>query len=311
MTFPVDPHEPRPEFVSHLEWQIRSAIRRETRLTAPVGGARRFRAAAAIAAALIVGVAGGVASGQVQDARQRQLLMLRASTEMQLVQTRYELAKAEYEQARTRFEVGLAGRESVSAAEQHVRAMQTELKRLQLNLAEVQATSAPPNDALDAPLVGQRDFVRERQMLDLMLAEQTLAAAEREMRDAVTRAGVGLASETARLQAEAEQLLARQRLQELKIQLDLRQQFLAGKVHAADLAIKQRHDALQLALQRAEQEIVLARAQLERVNKLADRGLVAQLEVKRAEIRILEREVELQRIRAELAALKGGREDAR
>ncbi|MEX2271408.1 MAG: hypothetical protein WD690_08065 [Vicinamibacterales bacterium] len=304
MIRPLDPHEPTPEFMAHLEWQIQSAIRRETRLASPVGGGiRRLRAAAAIAAAVMVGAAGGVASGQIQDARQRQGMIESARAEEQLLRTRHDLAKAEYEDARRRFEVGVAGRESLIAAEQQVRAMEAAIKRLQIDLAEIQATSAPPRNDLDAPLVGKRDFVRDRLMLDLELAQQALAAEERALAETRARVEVGTASDTARLRAEAEVLLARDRMQLLRSRIDLRQRHLRGELEAEALVAAERRTELQLAHVRAQREIALARERLTLLRRQVEVGLAGQLEVKRAEIAILERELELQRIRIELEAL--------
>lgn len=303
MTHPLDPHEPAPEFMAHLEWQIRTAVRRERRLASPVNGLRRVRTATAIAMAITIGAAGGVASGQIQDARQRDMLMQSVRAEEELLRTRLELARAEYEDARRRFEVGTAGRESLVAAELQARAMETALQRLHVDLAEIQATSAGPRNDLDAPLVGTRDFVRERLMLDLQTAQHELAAAERALKDVRERVSVGTASDTARFQVEADLAAAQERMQVLSAMVSLRQRFLRGELQAEDLAAAQRRTELQLAQQRAAREIRLARERLDQLRKRVEVGLAGQLEVKRAEIAILELELELRRIRTEIEAL--------
>ena len=54
-------HEPTPEFLAHLEWQIQTALRREDRLTSPVSASRRrFGAALVITAALATGGIAGI-----------------------------------------------------------------------------------------------------------------------------------------------------------------------------------------------------------------------------------------------------------
>lgn len=309
MTRPLDPHEPAPEFTAHLEWQVQTALRRQMRLASPVrSGVRRLQAAAVIAAAVIVGAAGGVASGEIQDARQRDSLIQSARAAEALLSMRYELAKADYEAARRRFEVGVAGRESLIAAEQQMRAMEAAIRRLQMDLEEIAATSEPPRNNLDAPLVGKRDFVRVRLMLDLETAEQTLVAAERSLAEARKRVAVGTASDSVRLQAEADFTHAQEQMQLLRSRLELRDRYLRGELQAADLALAQRRAELTLAHERATRDIALGRERLELLRKQVAVGLAHQLEAMRAEIAVLEREMELQKIHAELTAL-GSRRD--
>jgi hypothetical protein len=293
--------------MAHLQWQIETAVRRERRLASPAHGGRRLRAVAIVAAALIVGAAGGVASGEMQDARQRASLVQSAQADAELLRTRYELAKAEYEAARTRFQVGMAGRESLAAAEAQMREMALAIKRLQVDMAEIVATSAPPRRDLDAPLVGQRDFVRDRLMLDLESAQQILVATEQALKETRARVAVGTATNTAQLAAEAEVVLAREQMQLLHSRLQLRERFLRGEVEALALATLQREAELTLAHQRAAREISLARARLDLLRRQVAVGVAEQIEVKRAEIAVLEREMELHKIRAELAALRRAR----
>lgn len=224
--------------------------------------------------------------------------------EENLARTRLALAKAEYEDVKRRFEVGTAGHDSLTAAEQQLHAMELAVQRLRLNLAEIQATSAAPRDDLDAPLIGRRDFVRERLMLQLQMAQQALVAAEQARAEAVQRARVGVASRLEELRSETELLEARNRMQLLQNMLDLRQQHLRGSLTSQQLATAQRRAELMAAAQRAEQELVLARSRLEEIRRQARVGLADQLEAKRAELAVLEREMELTRIRVEIDALK-------
>jgi hypothetical protein len=217
---------------------------------------------------------------------------------------RYDLAKAEYESARRQYEVGAAGRDSMAEAAERYRALVAAVKRMHIDLDEIKVTSGPPRNNLDAPLVGKRDFVRDRLMLDVEAAQHTLAAAEETLTAARSRAAVGLASENVTLRAEAEVAQARERMQLAHSKLELRQRFLRGELKTADLAVSQRRTELTFALERAQREMQLERDLLERLRKQAELGLAGQLEVKRAEIAVLEREIELKRISAELAALR-------
>ena len=304
MTHPIDPHEPSPEFRAHLQWQIETALRRESRLAAPVNSRiPRLHGAIAVVIALAVGGMAGVASGHVQDARQRNSLVESVHAQMQLAQTRLALAQSEYRDVKDRYETGLAGRESVMAAEQQVRAMQAALARLQLDLQEIQATAAPPRDTLDAPLVGQRDFVRDRLMLEMQRVQRALQTAEDLVAALRSRAEIGTAPRATVAEAEADVARVRADMALLQSKLDLRQRHLRGEISHEQLAGTLRRTELTLALHRAQQEITLGRERVTQLRRQAAVGLTAELEVKRAEVELLEREIELQGIRRELAAL--------
>jgi hypothetical protein len=300
----VDAHEPTPEFRAHLEWQIETSLRRESRFAAPVTGrARQLGGALVVIAALAMGGIAGIAAGQVQDARKRDQLMETARSEQALAQLRLELAQANYARARSQFEVGAVGRETVLDAEQQVQAMQIAVSRVHLDLDEIQATSAAPRDDLDAPLVGRRDFVKERLALELQTAQQALTAAEQNATQAVQRVNVGVAPQAAQLQAEAEVATARFRLQQLMANLSLRQRYLKGEIQADALATAARESELKLQLARAQLEISMSRTRLEQLRRQVEVGQAGELDLKRSEVQLMERQLELKQIQQELDAL--------
>ncbi len=308
MTGPMHSHEPSPEFRAHLEWQLETALRRESRLAEPVtaGGFGRLRSAGTallVVLALVVGGAAGIASEHMQDAQVRDQVLANTLGEMELATVRLELARAEYQEARRRFDVGAVGSESLAAAERRVRALEAALKRLQLDMEEAKATSATPRNELNAPLVGQRDFVRDRLMLDLQAAEQELVAAEQGVRKARERTEIGLAQQATVLQAEAEMALARDRMQKLQIYMELRKKYLQDAIKAEDLVVSVRRAELTVELARAQRDIEAARQRNDVLRKLLESGLVSALEVKRAEVELLEAEVKLQSAQRQLNSL--------
>lgn len=302
----VESHEPTLEFQAHLEWQIETSLRRENRFAEPVTGrARQWVAAVVVVAALATGGLAGIAAGQVQDARQRDQLMEAARSEESVARLRLELAQANYDQARRQFEVGAAGRETVQDAEQQVQAMRMAVARIQLDMEEIRATSAPPRNNLDAPLVGQRDFVKDRLALQLQAAQQALAGAEQSVEQAAQRVNVGIAPRTAQLQAVAELAKTRARLEQLMATLDLRQRYLKGDIKADALAASARQTELKLQLARAQLEMNLARTRLEELSSQIAVGQASELDLKRSEVELLERQLEMKRIQQELDALNG------
>ena len=308
MNPPNGSHEMRPEFRAHLEWQIESALRRETRFASPAGGRQpRLRAVLVVLAALVTGGIAVAASGELQDARQRDLLIETARSEEALVRLRVELAQADYQDARRRFETGTAGREVLRDAERQLRAMQTELARIQLDIEEIRSTSSAPRNDLQAPLVGLRDFVRDRMALELELAQGALAAAEQQVAQAEQRVRVGAAPRAAQLQAESELARARAEMQQLRATLELRQRFVKGEVKVDELAQAARRMELTLQRELLQREMELARGRVNEVRRLVEIGRATQLDLKRAEVELLEREVELQRIQRELEMVGGVR----
>jgi outer membrane protein TolC len=268
---------------------------------------RRWLGALVVVAAVVAGGIGGIASERVQDARERDRLIESIQSELELAQLRLNLARTDYEDTRRRFEVGMTDRESLEAAERRLREMQTAIAKLQLDIAEIRATAAAPRNELDAPLVGQRDFVRERVALELENAQRALVAAERAVEDGRRRVEIGTASRGALLRAETELAQARAEMQRLRMQLDIRQRALRGEIKAEEIARTVRLATFTLQLERAQREIEIARARLVEVRRLVEVGTAAPLDAKRAEVELLEREMELKRLRQELETLDGPR----
>lgn len=297
-------HQITPEFRSHLEWQIESALRRESRFAEPAGGgASRLHVAVVAVVALFVGGIAVAASGELQESKQRDLLMSTANQEEALVRLRVELARADVQDAQRRFDTGLADRQTLQTAERQLRAMEMALRRVRLDMEEIRLTSAPPRNDLQAPLVGTRDFVRERLSLELDTAENELAAAEEAVAQTKQRVSVGVAPPLVKLRAEAELAAALDRMQQVRITIEMRERALAGGMKVEELAAEQRRMDLKLRLERVQREIELARVRLHETRRLMEVGQASQLELKRAEVELLELEVELQRTRQEIELL--------
>jgi hypothetical protein len=304
MNPPGESHEITPEFRSHLEWQIESALRRETRFAEPVGrGVSRLQVAVVAVVALVLGGIAVAASGELQDVKKRDLLLAAANQEEGLIRMRVELARADLQEAQRRYETGISDRQTLLAAQRQLRAMEMELQRLRLDMEEIQQTSESPRNDLQAPLVGKRDFVSERLKLQLDTAERGLVAAEEGVTQARQRVEVGTAPMTAKLQADAELAAARARMQELRITIEMRQRSLAGNVKIEELAAEQRRRILMLQQESVQRELELARMRVQETRRLVEVGQALQLDLKRLEVEMLEREVELRKIRQEIEML--------
>ena len=253
--------------------------------------------------AVLAGGIAGVASGRVQDARQRDRLLETARSEENLARVRLDLVRATYDETRGRFDVGTADRETLLSVEREMRAMEASLARIHLDVEEIQTTSAPPRNDLDAPLVGRRDFVRERLTLEMGTAQNAMTMAERNVAQAEGRVKVGMAPPAARLQAAAELAKARSHLQLLRATLELRERYLKGEIKRDALMPTMRRTELTFQLDRSQREIEIARQRVDEVRRMVDVGQATELDLKRAEVDLLERQVEIQRVQRELEVL--------
>jgi len=308
MNPPGASHQITPEFRAHLEWQIASAMRRETRFAEPTAGRpSRLHVALVAVVALFVGGIAVAASGELQESKQRDLLMATANQEEGLVRMRVELARADLQEAQRRFETGVSDRQALLAAQRQLQAMEMALRRIRVDMEEIRLTSATPRNDLQAPLVGKRDFVRERLMLELDTAQRALASAEEGVTQARQRIEVGTAPMTAKLQADAELSAARARMQELRIAIEMRERYVTGDVKIEELAAEQRRRQLMLQHEVVQQQLQITRARLEELRRLVEVGTASQLDLKRLEVEMLEREVELRKIRQEIELLGAAR----
>jgi outer membrane protein TolC len=301
MSFASGPHEITPEFRARLAWQIESALRRETRFAAPVDRRMpRLGMVVSLLAAIAIGGIAVAASGELQEARQRDALLESAKSEQAVLHLRLGLARTDYEEARRRFETGTAPREAREAAETQVRAIEADIARVQLDIAEIEASSAAPRNDLQAPLVGQRDFVRERLLLELKMAQDAVASATRAAAKTRERVAVGIAPRTAQLQAELELAEADARIRLLMGRLQLRENTLANQIKPEEVAAAARELELKLRMEQLQHQLQIARERVQEMRSLVEVGRTSQLDLKRAEVELLEREIELQQVRREL-----------
>ena len=302
----MNAHEPSPEFRAHLEWQIETAMRRESRLAEPVtaaGPKAWVRTLLIILVALAAGGAAGVASERVQDAKTRNQLLENAKAEQQLLKTRYDLAMADLNEARRRFEVGAIGREEVSEMQRRATAAEMALSRLTIDIMEIEKTSAAPRDELTAPKVGTIDFVARRLDNDLTQAQRELVAAEEALAKTRQRFEVGTVPNAAMIQAEIELSTARHRLQELRMRRELRDKYLQEQLTAEQLIVSVRRAQLTLEADLTRQQLALAKTRMDSLKAMVEIGTMSPLDAKRVEVELLELELKLNRIQQQLSAL--------
>jgi hypothetical protein len=291
-------HRPTPQFREYLEGEVVRTFRRDRAF-------RRVRALAVVIAALAVGTTAGLASAQMGKGAQRDSLLQSATADLSLAATRLELARAQHADVAAKVKAGVLDASSLPAAAAELRKMEAAAMRARLNMEEIRATSMPPRDDLNAPLVGARDFVSERLQLELAAADMRLKAAEEARAEADRRARVGAGSDLARLDAELEVARSRAALGVLAEQRKLRKEFVERGTPGDQLAHRLQRQQLRLDAMVADQALGVARARLELVRKQRAAGEASELEQLKAEVELKEREAELISIARQLRSLGG------
>ena len=299
-------HVPTDLYRARLEHTIRQAIRSETQ----VGVATRrrlapfLRNAAMLAVGVVLGVGTQVASAQVQDARQRSELEAAHELDRRMAVMRVQVALEEHARVRQSFESGALSQQSLLAAATELRATQLAVSRIDLDLAEIRLTSVAPRNELWAPLVGKRDFVRERIKLDvahaqgrLTIAQNSLAEVERQVRVGTALPSTAHAAGVAVARADRDVKLQASRLA-------LRDQFLKDKSTPEELMRGAQAYEASFDLQLAVRLLDDAKTRLEMLSRDAALGTATRLDVKRSELEVLERAAEVQRLQAQLKKLR-------
>ncbi len=294
---------PDPEFRAHLEWEVARAFRREASLgprrNEPTR--RRISVIGLVGACLILGVASNFAAAQVRDGARRDSLLDASRAEMQLMVMRLQLVQEQLAKVEQQRQLGLATDEALATATAAVRTMQTRLARMKLDAEEIQGGSASPRDDLGAPLVVGRDFVKERIQLELAEIQQRIAAAEAKLSDAERQVRIGVAQPLTKSEAEVALARTREEMVVAAKRLALRQEFLEQHTPADQLARQLDEAQRQADLEVAVRSLSLARDRLDQIRRQAAVGMTNDLEVMRAQLEMKEKELEVSRLRDQVA----------
>ena len=306
MNMSSDPHAPTPAFVASLERELLATLRRErTIASVPRRRMRDYmKAAAILVIGLVFGAGTQLASAQVQESRQRSELERSASVDRELAAQRLLMARLEHERARREFEAGAISRQSLLAVAAAQRAAEMSVARIDLNLQEIRLSATPPRDELFAPLVNNRDFVRERLTLQTALAQQQLESAEATLAEQERMVAVGAAVPAS---ARELRLAARQARRDFEVraqQLQLRDAFLKEQLEPDVVTRRAQRLELEAELRVLQQEVPLIESRLEVARQRHATGVGVELDVMRAAVELQEAKVKLLRASVELKALE-------
>lgn len=289
-------HEPTPEFRDFLEGEIAREFRRHRSFA-------RLRMAAVVVATLAAGTTAGLASAQVRQGAQRDSLLQTAESDLALIGTRLRMAQQILNDFEARVKVGVVGPNAVLDATAELRQMEALAMKAKLNVDEIRASSLPPRDELNAPLVGGRDFVNERLQFDLYLGQQRLTAAEQALGETERQARAGVASEFQVLEAGLRVTRERAALGVLVERRTLRKEFVDLGTPVDMLNRRFRLAQVRFDASIAQESVKLLQRRLESVQKMRAAGSASEVDVLRAVLELKERELELQRLAVQLREL--------
>jgi hypothetical protein len=236
------------------------------------------------------------ASAQVRDGARRDSLLESARADLQIAGVRLELAQAQAAEATRRAQAGAASAAAQRQVELELRTMQAQAMRAKYNIDEITRTAQSPRDDLNAPLVDDHDYVRDRLQLQAMVAQQRLQDAEAALAEAERRVRVGADDSTTQFNAEEQLTQARAAFSVLAVKLGLRKQFIEQHTPVDSLLSRLAHVQLQQDVIVAQERTKLARRQLDLLQKQHAAGEAADLDVLKARVEMQESEIELKRL---------------
>lgn len=299
-------HQPEPEFVSHLEWQVRTALKRENRFAEPViphrGGT--MKAAALIMVSALMGAGGVVANGEIQDAKAQEILVAKVTSEMELAALELEAIRERVDEVARQYQAGVIEEEELMVATQALGEAEARLATLQLDLEEIRISGKEPQNQVSAPRVGRRDFVTERLVLRESVAERGWELAGVRFARIQDLREAGIVGEEEMFQGILALREAESHVESIRAAMELRQRFLEEGLPSE--AAEQEFELLE-----AQRKINLTREAMDeamiRYQRLEERfraGLIHESELKRARIQLVEMEIELNRLRRTLEILR-------
>jgi hypothetical protein len=289
-------HRPTPEFRDYLEAEITREFRRHRSFA-------RLRFAAIFLATLAAGTTAGLASAQIRENAQRDSLLEAAQSELSLAALRLKLAQANLTEVNSKVQVGAIGRGSLAAAESELLRMEALARRAQLNVEEIRASSLLPRDDLNAPLVGTRDFVAERLMLDLFVAQQLMTSAEQAVAEADGQFRVGLVAALAVQDLRLELTRARAALGTLAERQKLRKEFLEQGTAVDQLNRRLQQAQVRFDAMVAQEKVTVLQQRLAALEKQRQAGVAGELDLLRAQLELKEQEAALQSLARQLRQL--------
>lgn len=310
MREPIDNHEPAAAFAARLESQIASDVRRRNHNARAPRWATwsPLQAAAVVAVIMLVSMGvGGAAVAAAYESEQSQVrdqLLSNIEQRLNLAQQRLDLAAKELQAAEQRFAVGLGGATVVMEKGQAVAEAEAQLQIIELDFQEIRASGREPRRELSAPLVTGRDFVGDRLRIEMSMPQKALRVAQTMANDVKKRVDIGVVSEVD-LQVSLSRVVELQvALDTLGRKLDIRKQFLAGRMNAVEADLRVLEAEAEQQVTSIKPKIALAQQEVTRLTQRVEIGVATPESLAVAKLRRLELELALTKAEVDLAVIR-------
>jgi hypothetical protein len=300
-------HEPDNQFLERLEWQLSSEYRRTNRLKSSSGRIavpRRIVAIAVMVGILLIGVAVTKAADYIKDSWRKKIEMARVETEVELKKVHLESLREIEASTKMRVSNGLIREDEYLAMKLALENAEWDLKRSLLNLDEVKMSGEIPRNELYAPMVGGRDFVSERLIIEkkeVELVMEQLRIQQERVKQLLEK-NVVRRDEMDHIQVE----ITNREIMKDKIQerLDLRARFLTGEITAKQVEIEDRMTGAERNLHMARSQVESLKEQLGRLQTLEAQGKINHMEVKQMQYALNAAEAQLKLATLEMDVLR-------
>ena len=300
-------HEPKEDFVDRLEGQLTSDFRRQERFSTHgqrVKIPRYLGVIILILSSMLAGVVIIKAAEQIKDSWKRELALAQVETALQIKEARLKVVNEIFDSVKAQKARGLVGAEQLLNVRVAKDQMDLELARARIDFQEVSATGRTPQNELFAPLVDGQDFVSQRLRLDKKRADLEFELLQKQIEQMGLQVEQGLVTD-GQLEESGQVLLERKKAtQETKYRLQLRSEFLQGKLTPWEVEIKEKLSKARDNLHHAERSYALMKLQLKRMNELEKAGTIKSQEVKAMRYELTATEAQLRLARLEVKLLQ-------
>jgi len=300
-------YEPDDRFMERLEWQLSSEFRRANRLRSSSGRItvpRRTVAIAAVIGVLITGVAVTKAADFIKDSWRKKIEIARVETEVELKKVHLESIREMASSAKSRAANRLIREDEYQAMKLALENAEWDLKRSLLNLDEVKMSGDIPRNELYAPLVGGRDFVSERLMIEMRESKLGLEQLENNLSRIKEMVENKMVQRTEMDMIRTDITARKIMIDKIQKRLDLRARFLDRDITAKEVEIQDRLASAERNLFLAQSKVKSLKDQLERIKILEAQGGINHMEVKQIEFALNAAKAELKLAALEMEVLE-------
>jgi hypothetical protein len=298
--------EPSEAFVSHLEWQLLSEVRRENRFNRAASRSmeppRKLRLWVIGLVCFAMGIVGTTATQYFRNSPRAEYLIAKAESDVEIAQARVDATREILEWLRSKaaqehplYTDDSQRQREIEIAEERLEDSRSDLKLRRLELKETRVTHQRPATELWEPLVNGEDLLSQRLQVEL-------ERKQRLFNRFVNGMGGVFPDDPERIRADYFTGETKRKIEGLEHSIQLRKQFLSGEVTQAELLNLERLDEAKDTVERMtgaikvfEQHYQEAKAQFEagQASPLAVSDAEIELKRMRAFLRLSEKEVEL------------------